>query len=656
MQKPHRSSALRRTAVASVLAATVACTASSAPPPEPVATTSSALSAITGLFSTGVDATGTPLAIGATDPHYVLSSNDPAFPGPNAVTVTPNGVWTGNTATSKWISIRASTQGANNGIYTYTTTFTLAGVDPTTAALSGSWAADDSVSLMLNGTQVAQRAASAYGSAAAFTVPAGSPFASGLNTLAFVTVNSGNGPTGLQIETLAGTVTGCTADAQCTTSQFCNTQTNGCVAKLANGTGVPTLSGHAPPLTGACSVAVGAAVCVSGVCDTADDECGYADGDGSCTGADAGTVCRSGACSVSGVCEPAGGCEVDADCPGTQWCDETTSTCEDKVANGTALPTDAKHTNPTLDGTCTPAAGTVVCISGVCDAADNECGYADGDGPCTNVDGVTVCRSGACSLSGVCEPVGGCESDGDCTPTQWCDVSLATCEAELPNGTALPSDAKHVSPVLDGTCTPTVAALVCQSKVCDSTDGECGYANGDGPCTSANGATVCRSMACSINGTCEPQGGCNVNGDCKDPAQPDCDSNTHTCKAPPSPDAGAEGGSDGGSGTDAGTDASTADAGKTDGGPSSDGGSPSNDGSATEDASSGGDSGSSPSADSGAADATSTAGGYLDGGGLSCAAGVGHSTGGVPRGAKMALIALALAGCVARRRRRRPAA
>src|SRR6185312_9782289 len=119
----------------------------------------------------------------------------------------------------------------------------------------------------------------------------------------------------------------------------------------------------------------------SGVCDTKDNECGYANGDGPCTQGNAGTVCRSGMCSTNGNCEPMGGCNVDADCSAGNWCNETAHMCTPKLSNGTPVPTDGPHTGPTLDGTCTPAAAMLVCASGVCDTTDNKCGYADGDGP-----------------------------------------------------------------------------------------------------------------------------------------------------------------------------------------------------------------------------------------------------------------------------------
>ncbi len=516
---------LRQGALA--LALTTAACSVDPPDPEPIGTAASPL-VVTGLFSTGVNAAGVPLAVGAVDPHYVLSSNDPGFPGPNALAVTPAGGWTGNTATSDWISIQASTQGIGTGIYVYTTTFTLAGVNPATATLSGTWSCDDSCTVALNGTPVAADGTPAWGGVKAFTVPAGSPFQLGTNTLVFTVPNATGGPTGLQVVTLTGNVSGCDLDSQCAAADFCDTATATCVPKLANGTPVPTIPGHTPPLSGTCTPAAGSSVCISGVCDTIDNACGYADGDGPCTAGDGGTVCRSGACSTDGTCEPAGGCNVDADCTGGKWCNEGTHTCTPQIPNGGAIPSDPPHTSPTLNGTCSPSAATLVCVSGVCDPSDNDCGYANGDGPCTAGDGGTVCRSGACSTDGTCEPAGGCNVDADCTGGDWCDESTHTCTPQIPNGGAIPSDPPHTSPTLNGTCSAQAGALVCVSGVCDPGDNDCGYANGDGPCTTTNGSTVCRSGQCSPNaGVCVPAGGCAVDADCA--AGDWCDNPTFTC-------------------------------------------------------------------------------------------------------------------------------
>jgi hypothetical protein len=323
---------------------------------------------------------------------------------------------------------------------------------------------------------------------------------------------------------------GCAQDSNCPAGQWCNESASDCTPTLANGTAMPTDVAHAnPTLNGTCTAAAGALVCTSAVCDTRDNDCGYANGDGPCTATNGVIDCRSGACSTNGTCEPAGGCNVDADCTSGRWCNETSHTCTPKIGNGGALPTDAAHANPTLDGTCTAAAGTLVCTSGVCDTRDNECGYVNGDGPCTATNGATVCRSGACSTNGTCVPAGGCNVDADCASGNWCTESSHACTPKIGNGGALPTDGAHANPTLDGTCTAAAGALVCTSGVCDTRDNECGYANGDGPCTATNDVTVCRSGACSTGGTCEPAGGCAVDSDCTSGHY--CDESTHTCTA-----------------------------------------------------------------------------------------------------------------------------
>ena len=152
------------------------------------------------------------------------------------------------------------------------------------------------------------------------------------------------------------------------------------------------------------------------------------------------------------------GCNLDTDCTGGNWCDEATHACTAHLANGVAIPTDAGHTNPTLNGTCTAAAGALVCASGVCDPTHNTCGYANGDGACTAGNATTVCQSG----------------------------------------------------------------------ICDA-DGKCGYANGDGTCNSANAAEVCRSSTCSASGICMAAGTCDVDADCS--AGNWCMESSHTCIA-----------------------------------------------------------------------------------------------------------------------------
>ena len=323
---------------------------------------------------------------------------------------------------------------------------------------------------------------------------------------------------------------GCTLDSQCLAGNWCNETAGACTPTLANGIPVPSDPKHTNPmLQGTCTTQVGTLTCTAGVCDTTDNDCGYKNGDGPCSASSGSkvcrsavcdtdlkcgygngdgpctpgatgngpTVCRSGFCSNNDLCEAAGECFVDSDCPSADWCNETTHVCTPKETNGTQVPTDLPHTNPTLNGTCTAGDGPVgptVCVSGACDANDGKCGYANGDGPCTagpTGNGAVVCRSSVCSTNGTCEPLGGCNVDADCTAGNWCMESTHTCMPQLANGTPLPIDGTH----LNGQCSAGEATLVCQSGVCD-TDNKCGYLNGDGSCNGGTGPVVCRSGVC----------------------------------------------------------------------------------------------------------------------------------------------------------------
>ncbi|HKO50498.1 MAG TPA: hypothetical protein VJV79_22400, partial [Polyangiaceae bacterium] len=326
------------------------------------------------------------------------------------------------------------------------------------------------------------------------------------------------------------TTIGCAKDADCTTGNWCNISGNKCTPTLANGIAIPSDPPHAnPALTGACTAAAGSLVCQSAVCDTdskcgklngsgtctvanqaticrsgvcdADGSCGYAANHGPCSAANAGTVCRSGSCSANLLCKPASGCNVDADCTGGQWCNQSTNTCAVKLTNGSAMPTDPPHTNPTLDAKCTTAAATLVCQSSVCDA-DNKCGYDVNAGPCTAGNATTVCRSGSCSSNLLCRPASGCNVDADCSSGQWCNAANHVCSAKLANGTTIPTDPPHTNPKLEGKCTVAAGSLVCQATVCDVIDDKCGKLNGSGACTVGNQATICRSGVCDADGSC----------------------------------------------------------------------------------------------------------------------------------------------------------
>lgn len=540
------------------LATTAACTTQADPGASAAAgartgESAAELTSAIALFASGVAANGAQLAINQTDPHYSITRvvGEATHTAPrSAITATPNAAWAASGAAARWISLDSGTCTAGctaGALYDYTTTFVLpTGANPLTAQIAAVVAADDDVEILLNGTSVVAKRSGAYSATASVAIgPAQAAFvaAPASNSLTFRVTNSGGGPTGVLVQSISGSASDCNSDVQCTGGPWCNVSTHTCTPKIANGGHMPSDASHSSPtLNGACGAAAAALVCASGVCDS-DDLCGYADASGVCSAASAATVCRSGACSVNGQCVRVGGCNADGDCSGGAWCNETTHFCIPKLSNGTAMPNDAAHANPTLDGKCATDAATLVCSSGVCDARDDLCGYADGAGTCTLGDALTVCRSGSCSPNGgVCIPGGGCGVDADCVSTDFCDTSAFGCTSRLPNDVAIPTIGGHVPP-LTGACTASVGAAVCQSAACDADgrcgyanaggtcdatdgnvvcrsgvcdpDGKCGLANGSGPCSLVNGAKVCRSGECSANvGKCIPAGGCIIDADC----------------------------------------------------------------------------------------------------------------------------------------------
>jgi hypothetical protein len=163
------------------------------------------------VYGTGIASGGGLAADGTNDPHYTLvSSADPSFPGPNAVVITSNAFpippWAANGPSSKWIAPRVS-PGSNNatGSYTYRTTFSLTGLNPSTVVLTGRWGCDDTCVMKLNGNTVATiSAVGNFANLTSFTIDSG--FTAGTNTLEFVVTNAGSSanPTGLRVE-IAGT-------------------------------------------------------------------------------------------------------------------------------------------------------------------------------------------------------------------------------------------------------------------------------------------------------------------------------------------------------------------------------------------------------------------------------------------------------------------
>lgn len=151
---------------------------------------------IASLYSTGVATQGVATTGNGADPHWTLVGGTAFNGGTNGSF--PIGPWVGDTGSVRWITPTAN---AADGVpvqnYTFETTFTLGAF--TSANFSGRFAADDSVTeVRLNGVTI-PISGGGFSFLTNFSY-AGNAFQTGLNTLSFDVINSGAGPTGLQVE------------------------------------------------------------------------------------------------------------------------------------------------------------------------------------------------------------------------------------------------------------------------------------------------------------------------------------------------------------------------------------------------------------------------------------------------------------------------
>jgi protein with PEP-CTERM/exosortase system signal len=153
------------------------------------------------IFNTGVDNSNALLALGSTDPHYLLLSSPLGAGTPFAGTNIP-ATYIANGPNSQWIS-PTSNAGASEpaGVYTYTTTFSLP-ANFISASLSGQWATDNEGALSLNGgLPIATTPMMGFTAFSPFTITSG--FVAGLNTLTFAVTNDPSdtsNPTALRVE------------------------------------------------------------------------------------------------------------------------------------------------------------------------------------------------------------------------------------------------------------------------------------------------------------------------------------------------------------------------------------------------------------------------------------------------------------------------
>ena len=158
------------------------------------------------VFGTGLDASGNPLALGSSDPHYQIEIAG----NPQAVVLNPpDPGYFPNDLASEWVWQNADSQPANVTL-TFRTTFDLTGFDPRTAVISGLWATDNSgLDMRLNGhsTGIAlpNSLGTNYSLLHSFAIHDPAFFQNGINTLEFVVEDTG-GVAGFRAQ-LTGTAT-----------------------------------------------------------------------------------------------------------------------------------------------------------------------------------------------------------------------------------------------------------------------------------------------------------------------------------------------------------------------------------------------------------------------------------------------------------------
>ncbi len=161
---------------------------------------SAAGAAIITVHNTGVNGTDTVQPIGSTTAFWSLAGQ-PAGAG-YTLGSNPfryyNGAYYADNSVSGWVSPGANGSAGATGNYTYQLTFNLAGLDPNSALISGTFGTDNSGAIWLNGNSpVSTTGSAAFGSPTNFTFNSG--FLPGLNTIS-VRVNNEGDPTAFRVE------------------------------------------------------------------------------------------------------------------------------------------------------------------------------------------------------------------------------------------------------------------------------------------------------------------------------------------------------------------------------------------------------------------------------------------------------------------------
>lgn len=149
------------------------------------------------VFSSGMNANGALLPPGSADPHYLLTQSANGSPPPPDIAATVilnHPAWLANDLLSSWLGpVNPGVTDVAAGNYTYRTSFSLAGFDPTSAALTLRIGADNRLNdVLLNGIAKGINYAGFVALSGSFSITNG--FVVGTNTLDFLSANDGSGP------------------------------------------------------------------------------------------------------------------------------------------------------------------------------------------------------------------------------------------------------------------------------------------------------------------------------------------------------------------------------------------------------------------------------------------------------------------------------
>lgn len=155
-------------------------------------------------FKTGVDeSTGTVLADDALDTNWTIASGpgtDGSFPRTAVATTKEPGWYSGIPMAGTGLITRGTSYNGDNGTYAYEYQFTITKDSALTYAVGGLAWADDQVRVLLNGNEIMALSGVIWNAApVTFTNATQSYFVNGINTLRFEVLNSGGGPTALNV-------------------------------------------------------------------------------------------------------------------------------------------------------------------------------------------------------------------------------------------------------------------------------------------------------------------------------------------------------------------------------------------------------------------------------------------------------------------------